>query len=225
MNPRVALIIPAAGSGRRMGGPKAFLELAGRPVLAHTLEPFLRDARVNWVVVALDPETAERPPAWLTGCDQRIAVVAGGADRMTSVRNALDAVPADAGIIVVHDAARPLVTDALVARAIDAAAAGRAVTAAVPVDDTIHDVAADGRIVATPGRARFWRAQTPQAFPAERLRAAHRAAGAGGEQATDDAALVARWAGPVHVIEGERENFKLTVPADVPMAEALLRLR
>jgi 2-C-methyl-D-erythritol 4-phosphate cytidylyltransferase len=225
MSTRAAVIIPAAGEGRRMGVSKAFLELAGRPVLAHTIEPFLHDPRVDWLIVALDAETAARPPEWLTSRDRRVFVVAGGEDRTESVRRALDAVPAAAGIIVVHDAARPLVSTALVTRVIDEAAAGRAVTAAVPLDDTIHEVGPDGRIVATPDRARFRRAQTPQSFPAEQLRAAHRAAAAAGQRTTDDAALVARYAGPVYVIDGERENFKLTVPADVSRAEALLRWR
>jgi 2-C-methyl-D-erythritol 4-phosphate cytidylyltransferase len=222
---RVAVIIPAAGTGSRMGAPKPFLELAGRPVLERTLEPFLREPRVRWVVVALDAANVAQPPAWLTARDGRIVIVPGGADRTASVRCALDAVPMTAEVIIVHDAARPLVSDALVRGAIDAAAAGRAVTAAVPLEDTIHVVDSDDRIVTTPERGRLWRAQTPQAFPADRLRAAHRAASAAGENATDDAALVARWAGPVYVIEGERDNFKLTVPADLNMAEALLRTR
>lgn len=225
MSAYTAVIIAAAGEGRRMGSPKAMMQLAGRPVLAHTIEPFLREPRVHWIIIALDAATARQPPAWLTERDRRVSVVVGGVDRTASVRNALDAVPAAAQIIVVHDAARPLVSDALVARAIDGAATGRAVTAAVPLDDTIHEVEPDGRIVDTPDRARLWRAQTPQAFPAGQLRAAHEAAAAAGDAATDDAALVGRWVGPVHVIEGDRENFKLTVPLDVTVAEALLRRR
>jgi 2-C-methyl-D-erythritol 4-phosphate cytidylyltransferase len=112
-----------------------------------------------------------------------------------------------------------------VTRVVDQAAAGTSVVAALPVTDTIHEAAADGRILRTPDRPGLWAAQTPQAFPAAVLRAAHREAALAKIAATDDAALVARFGGPVHVIEGERTNIKLTVAADVVFAEALIRSR
>jgi len=224
MSVRAAVIVAAAGSGRRMGSVnKAFLDLDGQPILMRSIRPFLADSRVCAVVVALDPATHDSPPSWLTSLDSRVSTVAGGTERDDSIRLALGAVPADVDVIVVHDAARPLVTPALIARAIDEAAAGRAVTAAVPLADTIHQVDGELRIVATPDRSGLWRAQTPQAFPAAMLRNAHEVAFRTGLRATDDASLVARMAGPVHVIEGNEENLKITVPADLHLARALLR--
>jgi 2-C-methyl-D-erythritol 4-phosphate cytidylyltransferase len=222
MTLRTGVIIPAAGAGRRMGASKAFLELAGRPVLAHTLAPFLREPRITHVVVALPAAVAAAPPAWLTGLDPRVCIVPGGEERTDSVSIALEAMPADLDVIVVHDAARPLLTNALVARTLDEAGRGRCVTVALPLADTLHEVDAEGRVLATPERSRFWLAQTPQAFPAAALREAYRRARQAGERATDDAALVARFVGPVYVIAGERSNLKLTTPADLQLAEVLL---
>jgi 2-C-methyl-D-erythritol 4-phosphate cytidylyltransferase len=223
MNVRAAVIVAAAGSGRRMGSVnKAFLDLDGQPVLVRSIRPFLDDARVCRVVVTLDAATSEAPPAWLTGLDPRVCTVAGGAERDDSVRRALAAVPADIDVIVVHDAARPLLTRPLVTRAIDEAAAGRAVTTAIPLADTIHHVDDDGRIIMTPDRTGLWRAQTPQAFPAAMLREAHAMAVRTDLRATDDASLVARVLGPVHVIEGSEANLKITVPADLLLARAIL---
>jgi 2-C-methyl-D-erythritol 4-phosphate cytidylyltransferase len=209
-----------------MGGVgKAFIELAGEPVLACTLRPFLDEPRVVAIVVALDPRSADDPPAWLAGLDERITIVAGGRERGDSVRLALEALPGDIDVIAVHDAARPLVTRTLVSRVIDQAAEGVSVVAAIPVTDTIHQAAADGRILRTPDRAGLWAAQTPQAFPAAILREAHREAALAKVDATDDATLVTRFVGPVHVLEGERTNIKLTVATDVVFAEALIRSR
>lgn len=209
-----------------MGGvSKALLEMGGRPVLAHAIEPFLAEPRVAAVVIALEPRLADDPPGWLPGTDPRVRVVAGGIERSDSVRLALDAAPMDVDVVLVHDAVRPLVSRMLVSRMIDEAARGRSVTAAVPLVDTVHEVAADGRIVRTPDRERLWLAQTPQAFPAAVLREAYRKADLAGVKATDDAALVARFVGPVHVVEGERHNLKLTVAGDIKLAEALLHSR
>ncbi|HEX6306911.1 MAG TPA: 2-C-methyl-D-erythritol 4-phosphate cytidylyltransferase [Longimicrobiales bacterium] len=221
----VAVVIAAGGAGRRMGGVvKPLLELRGMPLLRHTLAPFLSRADVRWIVVALPAELAAAPPHWLLG-DPRVEVVAGGAERVDSVRHALGAVPAEAAIVLVHDAARPLVSAAVIERCIAAAAAGRSAIAAVRVTDTIKEVDDGGRIVSTPDRRRLWAAQTPQAFPADVLREAHARAAAEGLSATDDAALVARYGGTVVVVEGAPENLKVTTPADLAVAEALLGAR
>ena len=140
--------------------------------------------------------------------------VAGGATRSESVRLALDAAP-EATVFVVHDAARPLVTAGLVRRCIDALDGFDGVIAAVPVTDTVKEVE-EGEIVRTPDRARLWAAQTPQVFRADVLRQA--ASGAG----TDDASLVEAAGGRVRVVEGAPENFKVTRPLDVRVAEMLL---
>jgi 2-C-methyl-D-erythritol 4-phosphate cytidylyltransferase len=219
---RIGVIIPAGGAGRRMGGlSKPFLELGGQPVLARSLQPFLDREDVRWVVVALPADISAAPPAWLTA-DARVHVVAGGAERSDSVRNALEALPLDCELILVHDAARPLVSRDVIQRCVEAAAGGVSAVAVVPVSDTIKEVDDGGRIVATPDRRRLRAAQTPQAFPAGVLRVAHRNAAEEGVASTDDAALVARYGGTVVVVDGAYENLKVTTPADIAVAEALL---
>jgi 2-C-methyl-D-erythritol 4-phosphate cytidylyltransferase len=219
---RVAVVIPAGGAGRRMGGvSKPLLELGGEPALARCLQPFLARSDVQCIVVALPGELHAAPPAWLTA-DARVSTVAGGVERSDSVRLALAAVPADADVVLVHDAARPLVSADVIQRCIDAAVDGRSAIAAVRVTDTIKEVDEGGRILATPDRRRLWAAQTPQAFPAAVLRSAHARAAAEGVAATDDAALVDRYGGTVVVVEGAPENLKITTPADIAVAEALL---
>ena len=220
---RVGVAVPAAGSGRRMGGVrKPFLELAGEPVLVHSLRPFLREPRVVAVVVALGAEDAAHPPAWLTELDDRVAVVSGGASRGDSVRMAIAALPDDVDVIAVHDAARPLVTDSVVSACIDEAASGRGAVAGSPAIDTMKRVDRDGVIVATPDRAELWHAHTPQVFPADLLRAAYTAYDGA---ATDDAALVENAGGRVRMIDDGGWNLKVTRPGDVAVAEAIVRER
>ncbi len=225
-SPRVAVIVAAGGTGRRMGDVrKQYLELLGEPVLIRALRPFLRQPAVRWVVVALPPGDAAQPPAWLAGLDARVRVVAGGAERTDSVRAALAAVPEQAEIVLVHDAARPLVSEEVITRVLTAAAAGVAVVPVVPVEDTIKEVDDEGRVRATLERARLRRVQTPQAFPRALLVEAHRRALAEGLAATDDAALVERIGGTIVAVEGSSENLKITSAADLVVAEALLRAR
>jgi len=222
---KVAVLIPAGGAGRRMGGVhKPMLDIAGTPMLLRSITPFLQRSDVARVIVALPSDVAAEPPAWLTQ-DARVSVVAGGAERGDSVRNALAALDDDADVVLVHDAARPLVTHAIIERCIHAAAGGRAAVAAVPVVDTIKEVDAGGRITATPDRRRLWAAQTPQAFPVAMLRRAHERAAQERIGATDDAALVARYGDEAIVVEGAPDNIKITTPADVAIVEALLALR
>jgi 2-C-methyl-D-erythritol 4-phosphate cytidylyltransferase len=200
---------------------KPLLELGGLPMLQRSIQPFLDRADVHWVIVALPAEIAARPPHWLMG-DRRVDVIAGGAERGDSVRNALAAVPMDAEIVLVHDAARPLVSAEVIERCIAAAAEGRSAIAGVPIVDTIKEVDEDGRIVSTPDRRTLWAAQTPQAFPAEVLRDAHARATIDRISTTDDAALVARYGGTVMVVEGSTDNIKVTTPSDLAIAEELI---
>lgn len=221
----IAVVIPAGGAGLRMGGvAKPLLELAGQSLLQRSVQPFLDRADVHWIVIALPPELASTPPHWLMS-DRRIDIVAGGAERGDSVRNALAAVPIEADIVLVHDAARPLVSAEVIERCITAAADGMSAIAAIPVTDTVKEVDEGGRVTATPDRRTLWAAQTPQAFPAEVLRNAHARAASDGVSTTDDAALVARYGGTVIVVEGARENLKITTPADLVVAAALLDQR
>ncbi|NJD19246.1 MAG: 2-C-methyl-D-erythritol 4-phosphate cytidylyltransferase [Gemmatimonadetes bacterium] len=220
---RVGVAVPAAGSGQRMGGVrKPFLELAGEPVLLHALRPFLSEPRVVAVAVALADPDAAAPPAWLTGLAPRIRVLGGGATRSDSVRRALDALPDDVDVVAVHDAARPLVSPEVVAQCIDIAAAGEGAVAGSPAVDTMKQVDAEGCIVATPQRRALWHAHTPQAFPARPLRMAYRGDLSG---LTDDASLMERHGLTVRMVDDGAANLKVTTPADLIVAEALLRLR
>ncbi|MBI4519552.1 MAG: 2-C-methyl-D-erythritol 4-phosphate cytidylyltransferase [Gemmatimonadetes bacterium] len=223
---RAAAAIAAAGSGTRMGGvQKQYAELAGEPVLLRAIRPFLEHSEITHVVVALPPADVASPPSWLVGVDPRIVVAAGGATRTDSVRAALKAIPADVEVVLIHDAARPLVTRAVIERCIRVAATGLGAVAAWPLTDTVKAVDASRRIVGTPDREHLWSAQTPQAFPRAMIVEALRAAARSGYVATDDAALVERYGGTVQVVEGSPDNIKITCPEDLRIAEALLALR
>lgn len=205
-----------------MGGVrKPFLELRGEPVLIHALRPFLARTDVVAVAVALAAADAEDPPGWLLALDDRIRVVAGGATRSESVRAAVAALPEDCDLLAVHDAARPLVSGAAVDRCFAVAATGMGAVAGCPAVDTLKEVDEADRVTATADRSRFWQAHTPQVFPADLLRRAHR----GGGEATDDAALVERLGETVRMVDGGRWNLKVTRPEDLPVAEALLDAR
>ncbi|HSG09602.1 MAG TPA: 2-C-methyl-D-erythritol 4-phosphate cytidylyltransferase [Longimicrobiales bacterium] len=219
---RVGVVVPAAGSGQRMGGVrKPFLELDGEPVLTHALRPFLADPRVIAVVVALSPADADDPPLWIAGSDDRVRIVAGGDTRAESVRNALSALP-EVDVVAVHDAARPLVTADVVDRCIEVALAGEGAVAGCPAVDTVKRVDDGGRIVDTPDRARLWYAHTPQVFPADMIRRAYAMDLSG---ATDDASLVERTGAVVRMVDGGASNLKVTRAEDLSLAETLLRGR
>ena len=215
---RAAAVVVAGGSGTRLGGPvrKQYLEIGGEPVLLRALRRFLHHPRIASVVVVLPPDDVADPPSWLA--DLPITIVAGGAERGDSVFNGLMAVSADVDRVLVHDGARPFVSADVIDRVLDAE--GGAI-AAVPVTDTIQRVDADGVITDTPDRSTLWQAQTPQGFPRAALLDAYRRARADGVAATDDAAVFARYAGPVRVVMGSHRNLKVTRPEDLPVAEAL----
>jgi 2-C-methyl-D-erythritol 4-phosphate cytidylyltransferase len=209
--------VVAGGSGRRFGGRKQFLRVAGRTVAAWSVAA----ARgVSDGVVLVVPEGDEaidaQPEIEACGADR---VVPGGAFRADSVRAGLAVVPEDAEVIVVHDAARPLARPALFAAVVDAVRAGGAVCVipVLPVSDTLKRVAGDA-VVSTVDRDGLVSVQTPQAFTAAALRHAHRSGG----RATDDAGLVEELGLPVHTVPGDPRNLKVTRPDDLGLAEALL---
>jgi len=219
---RAAAIVVAGGSGRRVGGsvPKQYLEIAGEPVLLRALRPFLDHPRIARTIVVLPPGDAMDPPSFLRGLP--IEIVPGGAERGDSVWSGLQSVEEDDGIdaVLIHDGARPFATRGVIDRVLDACVGGGAI-AAVPVTDTIKEVASDGTIAGTPDRARLWQAQTPQGFPRLGIARAYRLARADGVAATDDAALFERYVGPVRVVMGSHRNFKVTQPGDLAVAGAL----
>jgi 2-C-methyl-D-erythritol 4-phosphate cytidylyltransferase len=201
-------VVAAAGSGTRFGAPKQFADLAGRPVLEWSLD-VARQACAGVVLVV----GADVAGEW--GADR---TVTGGATRSESVRAGLAAVPAQASVIVIHDAARPLAPLELWRNVIDVVAAGAdAAIPAAPVTDTVKEVAPDGRLV-TLDRDRLVAVQTPQAFRAELIKEVHRDGG----EATDDAALVEAFGGTVELVPGPAYNLKITSPSDLVVAAALL---
>jgi 2-C-methyl-D-erythritol 4-phosphate cytidylyltransferase len=208
----VALLV-AAGSGERLGADraKAFVVLAGRPMLEWSVAA-LRAAAVETIVVALPP--GEEAPAGCLG-------VAGGAVRSESVRRALAAAPPGEHVVV-HDAARPLVTPAHFTEALAALADADAAIVAARVPDTVKEAGEDRLVSATLDRSRLWAIQTPQAFRRDMLERALAVDDATLAQATDDAWLVERAGGRVRIVESTPENFKVTTPHDLKVAELLL---
>jgi 2-C-methyl-D-erythritol 4-phosphate cytidylyltransferase len=216
--PRVAVLIPAGGLGTRLGRrtPKQFLRLGGGvPILAATLRHFTGHPAVAGVVVAAPAAHVARTRALLRG-RRGVSVVTGGATRQESVWCALQAAPADAEVVVVHDAVRPFITRALIDAVIAAAAEGAAICA-LPIAETVKRVR-DDIVEATLDRAGLWAVQTPQAFRAALLREAHEKARRDGVLGTDDAMLVERLGQSVRVVPGLAGNVKITTPEDLRRA-------
>jgi 2-C-methyl-D-erythritol 4-phosphate cytidylyltransferase len=224
-----AALVVAAGRGERLRTdlPKAFVSLAGRALVVHALEAVGACPEVDAVIPVVAPEDFERFAALrseLANIAKLLPHVAGGERRQDSVRAGLAAVPPEAELVAVHDAARPLVTPGDVARVIAAARRTGAALLAAPVGDTIKRVR-EGRVVETPAREECWTAQTPQAFRVELLREALAKAEAEGFHATDDAQLVERLGVEVQVVEGNPRHLKVTWPGDLAVAEEWLRAR
>lgn len=223
---RFAVIIPAAGSGRRSGKdvPKQYVEIAGVPVLEHTIAAFLDCEECIEVVIAVDDAWRDTAARCGRG-DIRVRIVSGGAERQHSVANALAALTSDATIVLVHDAARPCVHRALIHRAVDAADHHGAALPVIPLSDTVKRVDAEGRVVATVSREYLRLAQTPQAFRRELLVRAYARAADEGTLATDDAGLVESLGESVVTIAGDPDNIKITVATDFERALTTLMRR
>jgi 2-C-methyl-D-erythritol 4-phosphate cytidylyltransferase len=226
-NPDVGVVIVAAGSGSRVGGaqPKQFRWVAGKPMLLHSVQTFMERPDVLAVVCVLPQRYAGDPPPWLFQADlSRLLISVGGRTRTESVFHGLEDLPDEAKVVLVHDAARPLVGHATIDRVIAAARGGRASTAALPVVDTLKEVAEGGRITRTVPRERLWRAQTPQGFPRQLILGAHVEARRRGVRATDDAALCERLGHDVVVVRGSERAMKVTSEEDFARVEALFPL-
>lgn len=227
---RIGFIIVAGGSGLRMGAgiPKQFLPLGGRPVLLRTMEAIAAAVPEAETVVVLPAahigtlhELCER-----FGCTVRYRATAGGASRFESVEAGLKALPDDCSLIAVHDGVRPLVTADMIRRGLDCARTNRTAVPVIPVTDTIREVTAEGSSH-TIDRSKLRAVQTPQIFDGELLRRAYRDAAAMNDKSrfTDDASVVEHFGTAISLYEGSRENLKLTTPADMTIAEAILSLR
>lgn len=224
MTADVGVVVVAAGAGTRTGSAelKQFRWVAGKPMLLHSVQRFQSRPDVAMVVCVLPRSASGDPPPWLFQSDlDRLLLSVGGRVRQESVANGLEDLPGEVRIVVVHDAARPLVTDATIDAVIQAARNGQGAVAALPVVDTLKEVDGDGRILRTVDRARLWRAQTPQAFPRDILERAHAEARREHIVATDDAALCERLGFPVVVVQGSERAMKITEESDFQRADAM----
>nr|WP_246213545.1 2-C-methyl-D-erythritol 4-phosphate cytidylyltransferase [Kitasatospora viridis] len=236
-----AAVVPAAGRGERLGpgAPKALRELGGAPLLVHAVRALASSRAVGLVVVAAPADGVAEVVGLLDShglAGKDVRVVAGGATRQESVRLGLAAVPEETGIVLVHDAARPLVPVEVVDAVVAAVRAGApAVVPAVPLADTVKRVGPGGPgrpepVLDTPDRSTLRAVQTPQGFRRELLAEVHAKALAeesagGGPAVTDDAGLVEWYGDQVVVVPGHEEAFKVTRPLDLVLAEAVLARR
>ena len=229
---RYSVIIPAAGSGSRMGAevPKVLLPLGseGLSIIRGTVSVFLSDPKCDRIVVCVGDEWRARFESELRGL-VNVTLATGGETRQDSVRNGVEALGSlldqsktsrESACVLVHDAARRCVSRSVIDRVVEGVRAYGAVTAAIPVPDSLAKVA-DGEIVGGVARDGVWAVQTPQGFLFEELRSAHFAARVDGFIATDDASVVARIR-PVRVVEGDRFNIKITHPADMDVARRIV---
>jgi 2-C-methyl-D-erythritol 4-phosphate cytidylyltransferase len=220
-------IIAAAGQGSRMGGKRAkqFLELAGRPIIIHTIQAFEACEAIQEIIVVLPPADVRGFSAIARpyNLGKVRAVVPGGVTRASSVLRGLQALERqDQDIVAVHDGSRPLVTTAEISRTVQAAEVSGAAILAAPIVDTVKEVR-DGVVTATVPRNELRRALTPQCFRYEILRQAYEQVDELDATLTDESSLVERLGLPVTVIEGSSRNIKLTRPEDLVIAEALIR--
>ncbi|MQA89142.1 MAG: 2-C-methyl-D-erythritol 4-phosphate cytidylyltransferase [Gemmatimonas sp.] len=217
---RIAVIVVAAGSGRRFGESevrKQYLPLRGIPLLAWSVAPFLEHPRVDRVTVVVPPEDMDDPPHWLRRLP--LHLVGGGCERADSVRAGAESLD-EFDRVLVHDGARPLASRSLIDRVI-AADPRVGVVPGIPVADTLKEVDETGNVSRTPDRRRFLRIQTPQAFPFALFKELHDRARIDGIVTTDDAGLFERYGHTVHVIEGDMSNLKVTTSFDLSVAELL----
>jgi len=226
---QVSAIVVAAGAGRRIGGDvaKSFLPIAGRPLVLRTLDRIYAAESVTQVTLVVAAEELGRCRALLaadaTLRHRPCVLQSGGATRQQSAKRGLETLAPDTGIVLIHDGARPFVSAKLIDDCVKAAVEKGAVVVGLPVRDTIKVVGDDRLIRITPDRRSLWEIQTPQVFDKELIVAAHRQAEIDGVEATDDAMVVERLGKPVYVLEGERTNFKITLPDDLWLAEMMIR--
>jgi 2-C-methyl-D-erythritol 4-phosphate cytidylyltransferase len=221
-------VIVAAGHGERFGRPKQLVEVAGKPMVAWSVEAFASMAEISELVIVTEPEFIDAMEAIARARVQHATsvVVRGGPDRQASVRHGLDALSNDVAAVLVHDGARPLVQTSDVRNGMLPVRPGTAALLASAIVDTVKVAGPDGKVTRTLDRSTLWAAQTPQFATARDLRRAHAEALRHAQPpATDDAALLERAGLDVVVVESAFDNFKITLPNDLLRAEALLRER
>ncbi len=225
---KLAVIIPAAGSGTRLGSrlAKPFIPLEGKAILEYTLEKFLAVEPVSQIIVATAKDSMEKVSEMflrLHRKDVAFRVVEGGSERQYSIQNALEVLDHDVELVAVHDAVRPFIEPGIIERCAAACKHCEGAVVGVPAKDTIKKVDEDLKIQQTPDRSRLWQAQTPQIFRKEILIRAYRQAAEDDFTGTDDASLVERIGGRIKMVKGGRENLKITYPIDLKVAELIVR--
>ncbi|MEC4815168.1 MAG: 2-C-methyl-D-erythritol 4-phosphate cytidylyltransferase [Scytonema sp. PMC 1069.18] len=223
------LLIPAAGSGKRMGGNrnKLLLMVQSRPIIAWTLLAAEAASQIGWIGIISQPMDWDDFKTILANLKltKPVEIIKGGSTRQESVYNGLQALPDSAKQVLIHDGARCLATPNLFNRCAEAIRQSPGLIAAVPVKDTIKVVDENGIIQNTPDRNQLWAAQTPQGFDVAALKQCHESGIRNGWEVTDDAALFEKCGRAVRIVEGEETNLKLTTPQDLAIAEFILRNR
>lgn len=221
------MVIPAAGMGTRLGshGPKALIDLAGKPLIARTLSRFVSAGVVENAVIlvprGMTPAFRAALAPHFPGT--HFMFLDGGDERQDSVRNGLGALDDDTEIVIIHDAARPFVAPTSITASMEAAKGFGAATVAVPSSDTILVGDENAILIDTPDRSRLWACQTPQTFRVDVIRRAHDAAVKDRFMGTDDASLVTRIGGRVKLVHGSTLNMKITTPGDLALAIAVIQ--
>ena len=222
---RVSAVIVAAGESRRMGTDKLMMELAGVPVLLHALRAFEVSPVITEIIVVTRADMLEQVAELGVngGIKKLTKVIAGGDTRTESVQNGLYAVSRRAKLIAIHDGARPLVSQQIIYDAVNCAEKYNAATPAVPVKSTIKQVK-NNVVTSTPERSELYEVQTPQVFDVALIKGAIAAAMKDGKRYTDDCSAVEAIGATVHITKGSYENFKLTTPEDLLVAEIMMGL-
>ena len=218
------LLIAAAGSGGRMGADrnKLLLKIAGKTILEWTLKAAFASQSIKWIGIVGQPKDKSSIFSILQNSSESFQWINGGSTRQESVQLGLSALPADAKSVLIHDGARCLVSPLVFDEISRIVLGGEAVIAASQVVDTIKKVNDKGEIIDTPPRSDLWCAQTPQGFPVEQLKHAHRQAIFNGWSVTDDASLFERLGIPVKIYDAGPSNIKVTTPFDLVIAESIL---
>ncbi|MBI5892828.1 MAG: 2-C-methyl-D-erythritol 4-phosphate cytidylyltransferase [Deltaproteobacteria bacterium] len=222
---KVIAIIVAGGKGKRIGADisKQYLNISGKPILAHTLKAFEDCNAIDSIIVVCHPSDMEYCKKNIIkkfGFKKVIKIVKGGKERQDSVRNGLDAVPKSCDIVSIHDGVRPFVSQSIIKKSISDTKKAGASVVCVPVNDTIKEVL-NGYAAKTLQRQKLWAVQTPQTFKTEIIKKAHKKALEKGIITTDDSSLVEILGYKVKVVEGSYENIKITTPEDLIIGEAI----
>ena len=225
---QVTAIIVAGGSGKRMGTniKKQFIEMNEKEILAHTIETFNRSKVIDDIIVVVGEEDCQRVQEDIVnkyGYYKVSKVVKGGKERQDSVYNGLIAVQKETEYVMIHDGARPFISETIIEKALKVTKEKKATVVAVPVKDTIKVVNQEGKVEGTPNRSTLWSVQTPQSFEKQLLMRAYEFAREKKLDVTDDSMIVEAYGSEVHIVEGEYNNIKITTIEDLDLGQAILK--